>query len=215
MAKIRDLGQALDTYKGGENNGFFQLKDDKDTAVVRFLHGDELLPEQDWFVVHKVQIGGKDRWVQCTEESDCPLCGSHGKPKLKLFLQLMDKRDGKRKTWERGERFIPTILGFINKYGALANRPYEIERHGKKGDNNTTYQLYPLDKDEKTLSDLPERQELLGATGFILKLSTSDMRKVSDGSFVLKTTDGGSESKSSPEPQRRERRAPSDESDIF
>lgn len=212
MAKIRDLNAALDTYKGSENNGFFQLKDDKDTAVIRFLHGNELVPEEDWFVVHKVKISGKDRWVQCTEESDCPLCASHGKPKLKLFLQLIDSRDEKRKTWERGERFIPQIMELINKHGSLCGRQYEVVRNGKAGDNNTTYKLYPLEADDTTLDDVEAKQELLGQDKFILQLSTADMRKVAQGTYVIANTNP--DQKPADPPQKRERRE-IEGSDIF
>lgn len=188
MGKMTDLNAALDKFKTSDNNSFFGLKNDKDAAEVRILVGEELVKDEDWFVVHEVEINGKKRWVQCTEEGDCPLCVSGNKPQLKLFLQLVDKRDGKVKTWERGQKFIPKIIGMINKYGSLAARPFEIERHGKAGSTDTTYEVYPLDKDGKTLKDFPDKQELLGESGFILQKSASDMQRIADGKFKPEET---------------------------
>lgn len=185
MAKTRDLNEALEKYKGSGNNDFFTLANDKETAVVRYLHDDKLRPEEDWFVVHQVEIQGKKRWVQCTEEANCPLCKSIGKPVVKLFLQLVDKRDGKTKTWERGREFVSKVTGLMNKYGPLCNRPYEIERHGKKGDQQTKYEIYPLDKDDKTLETVGvEKQVLLGENGFILQKSYEDLVEIAEGSYT-------------------------------
>lgn len=203
MSKFSSLHDALKHFEennGGGRNSFFVLKDDKDTAVVRFLHEGE--DDLDWYIVHRVEIEDKPRYVQCTEQSDCPLCKSGNKPQLKLFLQLVDKRDGQIKTWERGQKFIPKILSTINRYGNLCSRPYEIERLGKKGDTKTDYQLYPLDQDNKTLDELPQRQKLLGENGFILQKSYSDMEKIAQGTYKYENVE--------PEPRQRTERSGSD-----
>lgn len=180
MSKVKDLNQAMEKYKpGNASNEFFSLENDKDSAAVRFLVGDELVAEKDWFVVHQVEVNGKKRWVQCTEEATCPLCLSGNKPQLKLFIQLVDARDGKVKTWERGQTFIPKLTGLMNKYGPLHLRTFEIQRFGKKGDPKTTYELYPLDKDGKSKVDFPEPQNLLGT--FIMQKSHEEMRALLAG----------------------------------
>jgi hypothetical protein len=128
----------------GKGVDFFTLKDDNDTARVRFLHTDD--NDLDIHLVHQVEIEGKEKWVECLEE-DCPFCTEFGAPTVKTFLYLYDLSDEKVKMWERGSSIVDFILGYIDKYGFLNNRNYEIVRHGKKGDNKTTYQLFPEDKE--------------------------------------------------------------------
>jgi hypothetical protein len=195
MAKQRNIEDAMEKYKGADMGEFFSLKEDKDSDIVRFMIGSKLISEEDWFVVHEFEIEGKKRWVQCTEETDCVGCGSGNSPQVKLFLQLISKSDGKRKVWERGKTFYNKIDGFIKKYGDLSNRPYEIERHGKKGDTKTTYELYPLDRDDKRVEDLPfEKQTLLGkyGEGFVLQLTREEMEDVVDGRFKPESSSNGS-----------------------
>lgn len=175
MGKI-SAKYAMENYKGGSNE-FFTLKDDKDTAVVRFLYESE--DDLDIYAVHEVNVGGKKRYAECSQKSDCPLCASGNRPKARMFLQLIDGRDNKMKTWERGQRMIPIILGLFNKYGSLVNREYEIERHGKAGDTGTVYQLYALDKDNATLEDFDEKQDLLD--GFIFTWTHEDMNRYLNG----------------------------------
>lgn len=180
MAKMKDLNAALQKFQTtGQKGAFFSLANDKDSAVVRFLVGAELKAEKDWFIVHQVEVEGIKRWVQCSEEHDCPLCLAGNKPQLKIFLQLVDSRDGLLKTWERGNTFIPKIQGLMNKYGNLYERKFEVERHGKKGDQKTTYEVYPLDKDGVNVDELPEKQNLLGS--FVLQKSHAEMKQMISG----------------------------------
>jgi hypothetical protein len=187
MAKTTNLDEAMDKY-GNDGGEYFKLKDDKDSEVVRFLHEGPLVRDKDWTIAHEVEIDGKKRWVQCPEEDDCVLCGANIKQQLKLFLQLVTKFDGKRKTWERGKTFIPTIRKMIEDYGDLCNRPYDIERNGVAGDERTTYTLFPLDRDDKTLDDIPiETQPLLGKNGegIVLQLTNDEMEDVLDKKYKL------------------------------
>lgn len=181
---------ALDNYSNDfSNNGFFGLENDGDTAVVRFLYSssDPNNDDLDTFLVHEVEIDGKKRYVECTQKGDCPGCKEIGRPKIKTFIQLVDEDEDPDavQTWERGQQFLPKILGLINKYGSLVSRPFEIERHGKKGDSNTTYEIYPLDKDGKTLDDFPEKQDFTQSdgNGFILQKSNDDFYAIIDGDY--------------------------------
>lgn len=176
--------RALEDYKNS-NNDFFKLKNDMDVATVRFLYDNE--DDLDIYAVHEIMINGKKRYVECLQTGDCLFCIDSAenkdiKVKVKFFLQLEDD-DGKVGTWERGQKFIPKILGMFNKYGPLCNRLYEIERHGKARDTNTTYELYALDKDDSILADLPEKQELLGE--FILQWNADKMDAYLNGETVM------------------------------
>lgn len=204
MARV-NARVANETFKSAEGNEFFSLKNDMDCARVRFLYDNE--EELDTFIVHEVELAGKKRYVDCLQ-SNCPLCQSGNRPKLKLFLQLYDEAEKKVKTWERGQKFIATILGLFGKYGPLVNREYEVERHGAKGSTSTTYAVYALDKDNKKLSDFPEKQNFEGS--YILTMTAEDMQK------FIETGVYGSVSANQPkeEPQRR-RELVEDEEDIF
>ena len=185
MGKITDITQALQKFgqpSGNAKTEFFSLANDKDSAVVRILLGDELVAEKDWLVVHQVDVNGKNRWVECSQESDCTICQSGSKQEVKLFLQVYDTRDGKLKVWERGSQFIQKIVGLIGKYGALVDRPFEIQRFGKRGDTKTTYEIYPLDKDGKGFQDFPERVNLKG--GFVMSKSHAEMKALLNGEDV-------------------------------
>lgn len=205
MARVKNIEQALETFKATEGNSFFSLKNDKDIATVRLLYNTK--EELDIYVVHEVMVNGKKRWVECLQ-GDCPLCKSGNRPALKLFLQLYDYTDKKVKTWERGQKSIPDILALFNRYGGGGKRRFEIERHGKKGDTATTYQFFALDSTEKTTFDTVEefmekagvqKQELEGS--FILTPNAEDMTKLINGEPV-----GSQSTNSSPSTENLERR---------
>jgi len=191
MAKVKgiqNIKKKMEQFKGKGRTGFFKLEDDGDSCLVRFLHADE--DDFEIYIVHKVKIQGKDRWVECTEDETCPLCQSGNKPQLRMFLYMIDRRDGEVKLWERGQTFIPLILDNIAEYGKLNERDFKIVRHGKKGDTQTTYTLFP--KDKKVEDDLPERPQVCGENGFILSKSHEDMVKIAKGTYTP-SNNGGDE----------------------
>lgn len=214
MSKFRSLQDAYKHFeeKGGGNTGFFTLKNHMESAVVRFLHEGE--DDLDWYILHKAEVNGKDRWVLCTEESDCPLCQSGNRPQLKIFLQLIDKREpDKVKVWERGQKFVPKVISFINRNGTLCGQPIEVERLGKPRDPATDYQLHALERDNKTLADLPfQREQLVGENAFILKKSHAEMQQIADGTYVPPQQDDNSnmQNQNTAEPRKREERSGSD-----
>lgn len=204
---------AIENYKSFEGNDFFSLKNDMDTATVRFLYDD--IGDLDIYFVHEVMINGKKRWIECLEK-DCPLCKAGNTPKIKMFIQLLDLRDNKIKTWERGPKFIPKMQGLFKKYGPISNRPYDVERHGKPKESDTTYELYALDKDDKTVKDLGEKQELEGE--FILLKTDEEMQElVSQGAVETTGNFGNTNSKAPTEPTApvRHREKVSEDTEVF
>lgn len=177
---IENIKKALEKYKGSGQRKFFSLQDDGDAANVRFLNGDE--NDLNIYVVHRVKLGDRDRYVQCTQDDSCPLCRAGNPALLRMFLFLIDRRDGEVKMWERGRAFIPEILGFIHRYGALNNRDYEIVRHGKAKSTDTKYQLFPADKSPEP--NLPQMPEIAGPDKFILVKSLEEMKAIADGTYV-------------------------------
>lgn len=187
MAKIslNDAGK----FASQSSNDYFTLENDGDTARVRFLYDDPNGEDVDYYLVHEVQIGDRKRYVACRAITDegkldtdlCPLCQAGYKRVEKLFLQLYNEDTDKVETWERGRTFVAKISTYINRYKQLVKYPIDIERHGKKGDQKTTYELFPLEPDESTLEDFPEKSNLLGT--LIIDASEEDMDEIINGTY--------------------------------
>lgn len=194
------------------NNDFFFLADDGDVASVRMLYDQPDGSDMDYYLVHEVEIDGKKRYVACNALSedgnslhtdDCPLCKAGYKRLEKLFIQLYIPEEDVVKTWDRGRNFVQKIQTYINRYGSLVNYPIEIERKGKAGDSNTTYELFVMENDGCTLEDFPEKQELLGT--FILDVTAEDMEDMLEGRY---TTEAPAESNNRRERSDRRQASP-------
>ena len=135
-----------DNY-GQQNTGsFFTLKDDKDTAKVRFLY--KTIDDIEGYVVHQVDIGDKKRYVNCLRSynepvDNCPLCKAGYKQIPKMFLKLFNEDVGEAQIWERGKTYFQRMAGLASHFNPLCNEVVEIQRNGKKGDMQTTYEFYP------------------------------------------------------------------------
>ena len=190
------LQDLLNKYEGNfSKTGWFQLRDDGDTATVRLLHKGEVgveegtqEPKFDFpiYEVHKMDVdgSGRDRTILCKGES-CELCKVGNKPQLRVFLQMLnlDEKDKDKQVqlWERGLTDIKTLIGLTGEYGDLTKRDIKIKRNGAKGSMKTTYQYFPKDKTER---DIPEPQNLVGS--LILDLSREDQIKAIEGRLQIK-----------------------------
>lgn len=193
MAKISNVEAALEAFESS-GGGFFSLKNDGDTARVRFLHGG--VEDLDIYTVHQITANGKKRWTSCLAEDfdgDCPFCKSGDRPRLKIMLQLLDLKDNSTKIWERGKTMIPKILGLIKRNGPLNTYVYEIERNGAAGDPKTRYELYPELDSKGVPNDLPDKDKLLERDGFILELSYDEALATARNNFVLAEVDTAAE----------------------
>lgn len=191
---LQDLMKKYDNG-GFSKTGWFQLKDDGDTATVRLLHKGEVgvedgtgEPEYDFpiYEVHKLDVdgSGRDRTVLCKGES-CELCKSGNKPQLRMFLQMvnLDEKDKDKQVqlWERGLTDIKAMIGLTGEYGDLTQRDIKIKRSGAKGSMKTTYQYFPKDKSER---EIPTPQNLVGS--LILDLNCEEQIKAIEGRLQLK-----------------------------
>lgn len=154
-----------DNYGGNGQSSFFSLKNDKDTATVRFMYN--TIEDVEGYAVHEIEVGGKKRYVNCLRSynepvDSCPLCAARYRVLAKLFVTLYDEDTQEIKVWDRGKTFFSKLASLCSRYTPLVATPFEIERNGKKGDTNTTYETYALETDGTTLEDLPEVPELLG-----------------------------------------------------
>lgn len=131
---------------------YFTLKNDKDTAIVRFMHDS---PEDfDIVACHRFNINGKPRWVNCIRDpkdpiDNCPLCASEKKVEYRFFIHLIEYtrgEDGKvlatPKVWERPSGYINTFTNLINEYGPLSENIFKVTRNGAAGSTSTTYDIF-------------------------------------------------------------------------
>lgn len=201
----------VDNYGGGNDTGFFWLKNDKDVAQVRFMYRD--INDVEGYAVHRVQVGDKDRYVNCLRSYDepldaCPFCKERMSQFAKLFIPLYDINEGKIKLWERGKKFFSKISSLCARFSnpTVVSHIFEIERNGKPGDQTTAYEIYEVDQDNCTLEDLPEVPDVIG--GLVLDKSVDDMNYYIEHGEFPSTTDETSqvrrrESNASQEGHRR------------
>ncbi len=170
----------VDNYGGNGGSSFFSLKNDGDTARVRFLYNG--MEDVAGYAVHEVTVDDKRRYVNCLRDynepkSKCPFCAANNFQRAKLYIPLYDIDAGEVKIWERGKNFFSKMSGICARYASgntpLVSHTFDVERHGKKGDTSTTYEIYETGSDDTRLEDLPEAPEVLGS--IILDKSASDM----------------------------------------
>lgn len=172
-------------YFSGSGGDWFQLKNDGDVARVQFMLND--IDDIPIYSTHKVKLGDKERYVDCLRNPQdpidtCPFCAAGLPAKAVRFIIMYQHDDGKVKIWERGKQFISKLQGLINRYHPLEEKVFEVERHGKAGDTNTKYEIYPLDGVEPVNLDEMEMPDLEG--GLILQKTADEMEVYLDtGSF--------------------------------
>ena len=160
--------QDSDNY-GNSSSNFFSLKDDGDVARVRFMYND--LKDVVGYAVHEIEVDGNKRYVNCLRsynepKSKCPCCANDYMQKAKIYVPLYNVDTKEVQLWERGKKFLGKLQSICTRYARqdspLVNHIFEIERNGKKGDQQTTYEVYEVGSDDTTLQDLPEVIEPLG-----------------------------------------------------
>ena len=165
----------VDNYGNNSNGAFFTLKDDKDTAQVRFLY--ESVDDIDGYSVHEVEVNGKRRYVNCIRNYNdpidmCPLCREGYKVIPKMFIKLYNINANECQIWERGKGYFQKISSLSARYNPLCNEIIEIERNGVKGDMKTSYSFYPIENSEFDINSV-EVPEPLGT--IILDKNADDM----------------------------------------
>lgn len=160
-----------ENYGNGSGTNFFSLRDDGEVATVRFMYRDA--KDIVGYAAHKVKIGDRDRFVNCLREYNepvdkCPFCRAHMFQTVKLYVPVYNEDTKEVQLWERGKKFFGKLSSLCSRYTSadtpLVAYKFEIERCGKKGDKETTYEIYPGKggPDNTTLEDLPEIPDALG-----------------------------------------------------
>ena len=102
-----------DNY-GGELQGYFNLKDDGDSAVVRFLY--DSIEDITGYAVHKITVGEKDYFINCIRDNyedpidNCPLCANRNFQQAKFFFNVFDCETEEAKLWERGKNILKSLI---------------------------------------------------------------------------------------------------------
>lgn len=202
-----------DNY-GTQSGSFFVLKDDKDVAQVRFLY--DSVDDVQGYAVHKVQVGDKERYVNCLRAYNeplekCPFCAAQLKVVPRLFIKLFNVTAGECQIWERSKSYFQRLASLSSRYKPLHDEIVEIERNGKKGDMQTSYEFYPIENSPVNLDDF-DIPDPLGT--IILDKTAEEMNEYLDtGAFP--PTDGDTQGTQNQQPVRRsvnegvQRRTPS------
>ena len=155
----------VENYKTSNGGSFFSLANDKDYARVRLMYND--MNDVELFSVHEVEANGQTYWVNCLREYDqpvdnCPLCKAGNRLQVKMWVPLYMEDTQEVKIWERGRTFISKLESANRRFNPLVSNIFEIERNGKKGDQNTTYELIQTHHDNVTLAELPQAPQIEG-----------------------------------------------------
>ena len=183
MARITT--EQADKYYSGGSSEWFQLKNDGDVARVQFMF--DGIDEIPTFSTHRIKIGDKERQVDCLRMpgdpiDKCPLCEAGVPAKAARFIVMYQLDDQKVKIWERGRQFISKLQGLINRYSPLSSHVFEIERHGRAGDQSTKYEIYPVDSIAPEDISQMEMPELEGS--LVLQKNADEMNEyLETGSF--------------------------------
>lgn len=200
LAESEREGSARNTNFNGQSGnrqsvGFFSLKNDKDSAIVRFMVDD--INELPIIRLHNVKVGAKSRKISCARDphepiEKCPFCAAQKQLSSKIFVPLIEyvrEEDGSikgyPKIWEKSAGYGSRIVNLLEDYGPLSECLFKITRNGAAGDTNTTYsenyckpQVYPDEiykKDENAFNDF----HVMGR--FVLELSLEEAEQVLNG----------------------------------
>lgn len=155
MGKI-SFNDVTTTNTATSNNnqvGFFNLKNDGEEAVVRFMV--DSVEDMEILTVHDIKLDDKFRQVSCVRDprealDKCPLCAKGENVKQVVFLRMLQYENTpngievKPVVWQRNANtYAFRIKGYLDNYGPLSNILCKIVRHGARGDMKTTYDIIP------------------------------------------------------------------------
>lgn len=209
MGRFR--AEEADNYGGNGGSGYFSLKDDGDVARVRFMYN--TVDDLEGYAVHEVELDGKKRYVNCLRDynspiNDCPFCREHNRQLAKLWVPVYNIEDDRVQVWERGKKYFAKMTSLMSRYSSadtpFCSQVFDVERHGKKGDTATQYEIYPVGSaDGTTLDDLPELPVIIG--GLVLDKSAEDMEYYLEEGYFPPEDNGVSRRRSSRNEANEER----------
>lgn len=201
------------TPTSGDNGvSYFALKNDRDSAVVRFMH--DTVESFDVVDLHEVDAGGKRRKVACLCKSgesveNCPFCAAGLPLKQRMYIHLLQYEvdaSGKviavPRVWDRPVSYAYKMRDFINNYGPLSDMLFTIVRNGAAGDTSTTYNEMPAMPNRYPPENYPkvEAFENYSARGTVVaERSAADMQTyLETGNFPIPNRNSGSQTGTTP-----------------
>ena len=170
-----------DKFGGQGGAGFFQLKDDGDTAEVRFMYdsiddivGDSVheidMVDENGNVVMSKTGRPRKKYVACLRDYDdpkdvCPFCREGMFVGVRLVVPIYNISEKKVQIWDRGKTMFKKMSRIASKHPSIVSQVFSIEREGKKGDQQTDYYIEAVGQPDKTtLADLPPLPEIHGTS---------------------------------------------------
>lgn len=149
--------------------GYFSLKNDGDTALVRFAHASP----DDFDVVfsHEIEMEGRRRKINCLRGKGdpanvCPFCREEVKGALRIYIHLIEyTKDAQGnvvatpKIWERPISYGDTLADYADEYSPLSDYMFKIKRNGVRGSQNTTYTITPCNASTYNMDEYPPHPE--------------------------------------------------------
>lgn len=163
---------------------YFQLKDDGDTALVRFLFDKE--DDIDNFIrsVHVIEKDNRSVDVDCLRTPEdpidnCPFCQEKIRLQVRFYIPLWDMDKEKVVWWTRSRAFIEKVIKQIREVDteSIAGTPFKIIRSGKAGSFDTSYEFIQQAKkaDDKFVEDFVNPKELDPKEAGLLELNEKEM----------------------------------------
>lgn len=203
MARFK--ADEADHYGGQGGAGYFSLKNDKDVARVRFMYSG--LDDVEGYAVHEVEIDGRKRYVNCIREynepkDNCPFCRAGRFQAAKLFIPIYNIDEDRVQVWERGKKFFGKLTSLASRYPDICAHEFEIERNGKPGSTDTTYEIFEVKRDDTRLEDLPDKPVIIG--GLVLDKSAEDMEFYLENGYFPSEDDPPVRRRTGAEPEERQ-----------
>ena len=120
---------------------FFNLKGDKDTAIVRLLHSS--VDTIETVNTHRVQIGEKVNRIKCLGDG-CPLCANNSQIDKRIYIHLFDYTDNIEKVWDRTDKIIPQLTKLFESWNPLNSAVVKITRIGNEFPKYTVEPQNPM-----------------------------------------------------------------------
>lgn len=142
----------------------FWLENDKDTARVSFM-----MKDIDAYIavpLHNIKTSDNEtctdsyKVVKCNG-SKCPLCKAGYTTRRRLFVPLYNHKTHTIQFWPRPEASYATFENMYSRYKDIRSYIFEIKRHGKKFDPNTSYEINVIGRRSYEEYSIPDIHYLL------------------------------------------------------
>lgn len=136
--------KTIDQFNEERYGGFFQLKNDKDTADVIFLYQSK---EQCLVAsAHYLKSANYNGYVHCCGNG-CPACQKGIRVQPKIFIPLFNITTGQVEFWDRTPKFEPQLQNDVfSKFPNPSEFIFRITRNGVANSIDTTYSIEAIAK---------------------------------------------------------------------